>query len=46
MESYQWEQKRRNAVKMINERFHWSIIAKEHMKVYERILAEWPMHKA
>jgi glycosyltransferase involved in cell wall biosynthesis len=46
MESYQWEQKRRTAVKMINERFHWSIIAKEHMKVYERILAEWPLHKA
>jgi len=39
LENYGWEQKRKNAHRMVTEKFQWNNIAKEHIKVYERILA-------
>jgi glycosyltransferase involved in cell wall biosynthesis len=36
--SYQWDHKRRNAYRMVNEKFQWNHIAEEHIHVYEKVL--------
>lgn len=40
--SYRWDAKRRNAYKMVNEKFQWNKIAKEHITVYEKVLDKVP----
>ncbi|MEN9597714.1 MAG: hypothetical protein RL596_25 [Bacteroidota bacterium] len=36
--SYQWDHKRRNAYRMVSEKFQWNHIAEEHIHVYEKVL--------
>ncbi len=33
-----WDNKRRNAYKMVNEKFQWNKIAMQHISVYEKVL--------
>ncbi|MDP1845096.1 MAG: glycosyltransferase [Sediminibacterium sp.] len=35
-----WEPKRRNAVKMVTEKFQWSTIAQLHINMYEKVLKQ------
>ncbi|MBX9733836.1 MAG: glycosyltransferase family 4 protein [Chitinophagaceae bacterium] len=35
---YRWDHKRRNAFRMVSEKFQWSRIAEEHIHVYEKVL--------
>lgn len=39
-QNHQWDCKRRNAYRMVNEKFQWSTIAKEHINIYEKVLVE------
>lgn len=36
--NFNWESKRRNAYKMVNEKFQWNKIAQQHIAVYEKVL--------
>ncbi|MBR2648962.1 MAG: glycosyltransferase family 4 protein [Sediminibacterium sp.] len=38
IKQYRWDHKRRNAFRMVNEKFQWSRIAEEHIHVYEKVL--------
>ncbi|MBH2003393.1 MAG: glycosyltransferase family 4 protein [Sphingobacteriia bacterium] len=35
-----WNYKRRNAYRMVNEKFQWKTIAKEHIHAYQQVLVE------
>ncbi len=39
-QNHQWDSKRRNAYRMVNEKFQWNSIAKEHIDLYEKVLVE------
>ncbi|MBL7761772.1 MAG: glycosyltransferase family 4 protein [Sediminibacterium sp.] len=40
IQQQRWNYKRRNAYRMVNEKFQWKTIAKEHIHAYQQVLIE------
>jgi len=40
IQQQRWNYKRRNAYRMVNEKFQWNTIAKEHIHAYQQVLIE------
>ncbi len=38
IKNFNWDSKRRNAYRMVNEKFQWNKIAQQHITVYEKVL--------